>query len=121
MATLLTSEGDEVVRAIPPRPRLGVLAFPFAGRPYVAPHESAVYAGSMSAERAETRKRSVVKALTYRVAIVCLDFLAIYIFTHKVEVALGFMIVSNIYTTVGRFLHERIWARIRWGTEPNAG
>jgi uncharacterized membrane protein len=37
--------------------------------------------------------------------------------TGKVEVALGFTIVSNIYTTVGSFLHERLWARIRWGTE----
>jgi uncharacterized membrane protein len=64
-----------------------------------------------------TRKRSLVKALTYRAFVVCLDFLAIYIFTHKVDVALGFMIVSNIYTTVGYFLHERIWDRIRWGAQ----
>ncbi len=72
----------------------------------------------MSAERGPSRKRSVVKAITYRIAIVCLDFLAIYIFTGKVQVALGFMIVSNLYTTVGYFVHERVWARIRWGTEP---
>ena len=75
----------------------------------------------MPADRTETRKRSVVKALTYRVVIVCLDFLAIYLFTHKVEVALGFMIVSNVYTTVGYFLHERIWARIGWGEEAKTG
>jgi uncharacterized membrane protein len=94
----------------------------FAGWAHVASHEDAVYAGSMPAERSSTRKRSLVKALTYRVVIVCLDFLAIYIFTHKIEVALGFMIVSNIYTTIGYFVHERIWARIRWGKEePSAG
>ncbi len=75
----------------------------------------AAYADPMPAERTETRKRSVVKALTYRVIIVCLDFFAIYIFTHKVDVALGFMIVSNVYTTIGYFLHERIWARTKWG------
>jgi uncharacterized membrane protein len=63
-------------------------------------------------------KRSIVKAITYRAFIVCLDFVAIYLFTGKVEVALGFMLVSNIYTTVGYFLHERLWARIKWGTEP---
>jgi uncharacterized membrane protein len=77
-----------------------------------------------TAERTATRKRSVAKALTYRAVIVCLDFLAIYLFTHKVNVALGFMIVSNIYTTVGYFLHERMWARIRWGiasASPEAG
>jgi len=72
----------------------------------------------MPAEQVTTRKRSLVKALTYRVVIVCLDFLVVYLFTHKVDVALGFMVVSNLYTTVGYFLHERIWARIQWGREP---
>jgi hypothetical protein len=38
----------------------------------------------------ESRKRSIVKTLTYRGVILCLDFLAIYLFTGKVEVALGF-------------------------------
>ena len=64
-----------------------------------------------------TRKRSVVKAISYRVIIVSLDFAVIYVLTGKPEVAVGFMIVSNIYTTVGYFLHERLWARITWGTE----
>ena len=75
----------------------------------------------MPTERTPSRKRSVVKAVTYRTVIVCLDFLAIYLFTHKVDVAVGFMIVSNIYTTVGYFLHGRLWARIRWGTETKTG
>lgn len=60
-------------------------------------------------------KRSVAKAITYRVVIVCLDFLAIYLFTGKTSIAVGFMLVSNLYTTVGYFLHERIWARVAWG------
>jgi uncharacterized membrane protein len=74
----------------------------------------------MVTQRSVTPKRSLVKALTYRAFIICLDFLVIYLFTHKVDVALGFMIVSNIYTTVAYILHERLWARIRWGTESRA-
>ncbi len=70
----------------------------------------------MPTERTASRKRSLVKALTYRVVIVCLDFLVVYILTHKVEIAVGFMVVSNVYTTLAYFLHERLWARIRWGT-----
>jgi adenylylsulfate kinase len=65
--------------------------------------------------RARSWKRSVVKALTYRAVIICLDFLCIYLFTGKIKVALGFMIVSNLYTTIGYFVHERIWAHIPWG------
>lgn len=62
-------------------------------------------------------KRSAVKAITYRVLIVALDFLSIYLLTGKTKIALGFMLVSNIYTTAAYFGHERLWAHIRWGRE----
>jgi uncharacterized membrane protein len=65
--------------------------------------------------RTETLQRSLVKTISYRLAILVLDFTAIYLFTGKVKIALGFMVVSNIYTTIGYFLHERIWDRIKWG------
>ncbi len=66
--------------------------------------------------RAESAKRSLVKAITYRIIIMILDFTVIYLLTKKAEIAVGFMIISNIYTTVAYFLHERLWNRIRWGT-----
>ena len=62
-----------------------------------------------------TFKRSIVKTISYRVIVVMLDFVAIYLFTGKISVALGFTIVSNIYTTIVYFLHERIWGKIKWG------
>jgi uncharacterized membrane protein len=68
-----------------------------------------------------SRKRSIVKAVTYRSIIICLDFLVIYLLTGKASMAVGFMIISNIYTTIGYFLHERMWARIKWGLETPKG
>jgi len=65
-----------------------------------------------------TQKRSIVKAITYRVVIIILDFTTIYLFTGKVNIALGFMLISNIYTTVAYYLHERIWSGIEWGRRP---
>jgi len=62
-----------------------------------------------------TQKRSIAKAITYRVVIVILDFTTIYLFTGKVNIALGFMLVSNLYTTVAYYFHERIWSGIEWG------
>ena len=62
-----------------------------------------------------SRKRSVVKAITYRIVIICLDFLVLYLLTGKSSVALSFMIVSNLYTTACYFLHERVWEHIMWG------
>src|SRR5579862_1288432 len=63
----------------------------------------------------ESFARSALKALSYRVLIVSLDFLALYLFTRKLSVAVGFTAVSNVYTTVAYLLHERAWARITWG------
>jgi uncharacterized membrane protein len=64
---------------------------------------------------AETLQRSIVKTVSYRAVILILDFISIYLFTGKIKLAVGFMVVSNIYTTIGYFLHERIWTKIKWG------
>jgi adenylylsulfate kinase len=63
----------------------------------------------------ETLSRSIVKTLSYRLVILSLDFLSVYLFTGQVKIAVGFMVVSNIYTTIGYFVHERIWDKIKWG------
>jgi uncharacterized membrane protein len=63
----------------------------------------------------KTLKRSIAKTISYRVIVVILDFIAVYLFTGKLNTALGFTIVSNIYTTVVYFFHERIWDKIKWG------
>ncbi|HEV2545881.1 MAG TPA: DUF2061 domain-containing protein [Stellaceae bacterium] len=65
--------------------------------------------------RIVTVQRSFVKAMTYRILIMAMDFTTIYLFTGAVRIALGFMVASNIYTTVAYVLHERLWARIPWG------
>ncbi|QTE34893.1 DUF2061 domain-containing protein [Mucilaginibacter sp. P19] len=72
-----------------------------------------LFPGTHHAE--ETVRRSIVKAISYRAAILILDFAAIYLFTGQIKVAVGFMIVSNVYTTIGYFFYERIWDKIRWG------
>ena len=62
-------------------------------------------------------KRSAVKAISYRAVVIVLDFIAVYLLTGKTKTAFGFMIISNSYTTVCYFIHERIWSRIDWGRE----
>lgn len=63
----------------------------------------------------EAVSRSLVKTISYRLLILVLDFSTIYLFTRKAKIALGFMVVSNIYTTIAYFFHERIWGKIKWG------
>ena len=69
----------------------------------------------------EYRIRSLTKAITYRVIILVLDFTAVYLLTGRYEVALGFMIVSNVYTSIAYYFHERLWSRIAWGRKGAAG
>ncbi len=60
-------------------------------------------------------QRSLVKAITYRVFIVILDFSVIWFFTKSTNVAASFVVISNIYTTFGYYIHERVWNKINWG------
>ena len=62
-------------------------------------------------------RRSLVKAGTYRILIMCLDFLTIYLLTGTWRMAMGFMLASNVYTTVAYLSHERLWAKIKWGIQ----
>ncbi len=67
----------------------------------------------------ETLRRSLLKTLSYRTTILILDFICIYLFTGQMKVAIGFTIVSNVYTTLAYFFHERIWDKIKWGKNTN--
>ncbi|MCL4406229.1 MAG: DUF2061 domain-containing protein [Patescibacteria group bacterium] len=69
----------------------------------------------ISSSLAETPLRSAAKTISYRLIIIILDFASIYFFTRSVGVATSFVIVSNIYTTIAYYIHERAWNRIDWG------
>lgn len=64
----------------------------------------------------ERNLRSIVKSITYRLMIVVLDVTVIFLLTRRLDAALGFALISNIYTTIAYYFHERIWSRIGWGT-----
>jgi adenylylsulfate kinase len=63
----------------------------------------------------ESIKRSLVKTIIYRVTVMSLDFFVIYFFTKKIKIALGFMIISNLYSSISYIIYERVWSKIRWG------
>jgi len=69
----------------------------------------------MSLNSREHWQRSLAKAITYRAFIIVLDFSAIWFFTKRTDVAVGFVIVSNIYTTIAYYFHERFWNKVPWG------
>ena len=60
-------------------------------------------------------KRSLAKAVTYRILIIILDMVAVYAFTRSFTIAFWFMVISNVYTAIAYYFHERLWNRIKWG------
>ena len=65
-------------------------------------------------------KRSLMKAITFRVLILLSDAIVIFVITRRVDITLGLVIATNLVSTTLYFIHERIWDKIRWGrTEIN--
>jgi uncharacterized membrane protein len=63
----------------------------------------------------EKHSRSIAKAFTYRLLIIIADSVIVFLLTRRWDLVAGFVIISNIYSTVLYFIHERIWNDIHWG------
>ena len=69
----------------------------------------------------ETRTRSVVKALSWRVLATLTTFGLVWIFTGEIGVALtvgGVEVVAKMLIYYG---HERVWAALEWGWDDPEG
>jgi len=63
----------------------------------------------------ETRRRSFMKALTWRVIALILATLLAYLFSKNLKGSVLFSLVLNGVNTVLFYFHERIWNRIDYG------
>lgn len=65
----------------------------------------------------EQRKRSILKAFTFRVLIIIIDGIAIYLITKRLDLTIGITALSNFYRTIIYYTHERLWNKIAWGKQ----
>ena len=63
----------------------------------------------------DKQKRSFVKSMTFRVTIIVADTIITYAISHRVDITAGFVIFTNIASTIIYYLHERLWSNIEWG------
>jgi len=63
----------------------------------------------------EKQKRSFAKSVTFRILVIISDLVIILAFTHRYDLAIGVTVVTNIGSTILYYLHERFWAKIKWG------
>lgn len=63
----------------------------------------------------EHRRRSIAKAVTYRVISIMFDAVVAYAVTQSTQKTLIFILISNGISIVMYFVHERLWNRVPWG------
>jgi uncharacterized membrane protein len=64
----------------------------------------------------ESHRRSIAKAVSYRVFASVLTCLIAWALTGRFSVGLQIGLLDGVTKLFGYFLHERVWARIKWGT-----
>lgn len=64
----------------------------------------------------ESRRRSIAKAASYRVISSCLTALIAWALSGQMALGLKVGALDAVTKLFGYFLHERVWARIKWGT-----
>lgn len=65
----------------------------------------------------ETRTRSIVKAVSWRIIATATTIVAAWFVTKDIEVALGIGGIDALAKMVIYYFHERGWGSIQWGAE----
>jgi uncharacterized membrane protein len=63
----------------------------------------------------ETKKRTILRMITYRISAWLFTILWTYIFTGNLINATGFATTLHILLSIDYYIHERIWLKIKWG------
>ena len=63
----------------------------------------------------ESHKRSIAKAITWRIIAVIITTLTAYFFTREVALSLGIGLVDSVIKMFTYYGHERLWNRIGFG------
>jgi adenylylsulfate kinase len=63
----------------------------------------------------ETHKRSIVKAMSWRIIAVIITTLTVYFFTGDVVLSVGAGLVDSAIKIFAYYGHERMWNRIGFG------
>ncbi len=63
----------------------------------------------------ESRRRSVVKAVSWRITATLTTILIVFFFTENVAVSLAIGVIEGMAKVLWYYMHERLWERIPWG------
>lgn len=63
----------------------------------------------------ETKKRSVVKTVTWKIIATSITLFTVYFFTGSFLGSVKITIVAAIIGMTSFYIHERVWNRVQWG------
>ncbi|MEK7611857.1 MAG: DUF2061 domain-containing protein [Patescibacteria group bacterium] len=63
----------------------------------------------------EGRKRSLTKAILWRVIATGITLAVAYAHTGLLDQSLKITIAIAIISTIGYYIHERVWSHVEWG------
>jgi uncharacterized membrane protein len=62
----------------------------------------------------ESRKRSLVKSLTWRIICIAASIITAYFLTGRIDVSIAIGTIYNGITMLLYYFHERFWNRLGW-------
>jgi adenylylsulfate kinase len=63
----------------------------------------------------ETHKRTIVRAISYRLTAWAFTILWTWIFIGDLAKSTGFATALHALLTIDYYVHERVWLKIKWG------
>jgi uncharacterized membrane protein len=67
----------------------------------------------------DTRKRSIIKSITWRIICIIVSIIIAFFLTGKIDIAIAIGTTYNAITMVLYYFHERLWNTLKWGKEKN--
>jgi uncharacterized membrane protein len=66
-----------------------------------------------------SKKRHILKTISYRLLSTTVGFIFMYIFTGSMEVGWVFSTVELLWKPIQYYLHERLWYKLKFGIKKN--
>lgn len=69
----------------------------------------------------ETKRRSLIKALSWRVWATLMTMLVSFIVTRELSFAVSIGLLDTVVKFTSYFVHERVWSKISYGVSSDQG
>jgi hypothetical protein len=73
--------------------------------------------GQFMGQVKETQKRTIVRMITYRLTAWLFTIFWTWLILGDIARSTGFATTLHLLLSIDYYIHERVWLKIKWGTE----